>query len=471
MPIFSNIEITALGLYVIYGGLALSGIVILLRVQARRRWLGILIAAEAICAAVVLTWMSSKLWFDHNELIRVNLQTLLGVLEQVLIPLGLGIVIAGSIAYLVYRFDRGVPLVTAVLLCLLFVPLLAVTSTPVLVAFTNDATQKLYDPKVSEIGITSGFTIGVLTQEGFHYPTGLAFGPDGRLYVSDYNGQIWAIPVKGGIAGTPQVFATGFVEPVGIAWRGNELYVASHGKISVVSDSKRNGVADRYRDILSGFPSRIYPWHSNEDMAFGPDGRLYFSVGATTDSSPETFRYAASILSANPDGSDLRVFATGVRNPFDLDFNSQGDLFATDNGPDTFSNAPPDELNFIVKGGDYGFPKYFGMPPANSTTQAPTAVFPPHASADGIVFYKGSQFPEDFQDNAFITAFHSGEIYRVELSKLHDGGYAANTTVFADGFQSPLGITVGPDGNLYIGDFGRNVIYRISSRAATTYTR
>jgi glucose/arabinose dehydrogenase len=245
--------------------------------------------------------------------------------------------------------------------------------------------------------------------------------------------------------------------------------VASHGKISVLRDSTGHGRADQIHDIVTNLPTRLYDWHSNNGLAFGPDGRLYFPVGSTSDSSPETHKYAASILSVNPDGSDLRVFATGVRNPFALAFNSRGDLFATDNGPDTFTETPPDELNQIVEGADYGFSKYFGVPPVGSATRGPIALFPPHASADGIAIYDAAQFPAEYKDNAFVVSFHRGEVYRVQLVKSPSGDYLTNTSMFANGLDEPLDITVGPDGGLYIADWGDSAIYRVGYAATNTY--
>lgn len=120
---------------------------------------------------------------------------------------------------------------------------------------------------------------------------------------------------------------------------------------------------------MTHLPARLYPWHANNDL-LGPDGLIYFAVGATTNAEPETHPYASTILVYNPDTEALRVFATGFRNPFDLAFNAQGDLFATDNGPDGLTITPGDELNYIVEGGNYGFPYYFEEPPVGTDTVA-----------------------------------------------------------------------------------------------------
>lgn len=74
----------------------------------------------------------------------------------------------------------------------------------------------------------------------------------------------------------------------------------------------------------------------------------------------------------SPDGHTGFVFTKGLRNPYGLALDKSGNIFATDNGPD--APAAPNELNYIVKGGDYGFPNYFGVPPAGSGTLGPVTI-------------------------------------------------------------------------------------------------
>jgi glucose/arabinose dehydrogenase len=413
--------------------------------------------------AALLTLLSSKYWIERHQIVGIPLKQFTITVGSVILPFGLGLVAAVWLGYWMVKQASARAWFLGVGGILLFSVAAGTVGTTQLVKLTQDKQPKVYSPDVTEeVRVEKGFTVTLFSNESFHLPTSLRFGPDGQLYVSDYNGDIWAVPVQGGAAGHPRLFAQGFLEPVGLAWRGNDLYVASHGIISIARDTKGSGHADQIKDILTGLPSRVYDWHSNYGMAFGPDGRLYFPLGSTSDSSPETDKYAGSILSANPDGSDLRIFAKGVRNPFSVAFNSAGDLFATDNGPDTFTVTPPDELNYIVEGGDYGFPRYFGIPPAGSGTRAPIALFPAHASADGIAFYQANQFPPAYKDNAFVVAFHRGELYRVQLAKAPGGDYVASLSMFANGFDNPLDLTVGPDGSLYVATWGGSAIYRIS---------
>jgi putative membrane-bound dehydrogenase-like protein len=458
----------ALVLYGIYFAVATIGVLLIRRGHGRRRWSGLLLIVAGLVAAGLLTFMSSRYWFEGHQIIGISLRGLGITVGSVILPFGLGVLLAWSLSSWLVRQANAILWLTSLAGVLGLSLGIGTVGTMQLIALSQAQQPKLYEPGSNGIQIEKGFALTAFSQGSLHLPTSLRFGPDGQLYVSDYNGHVWAIPIKDGVAGQPRLFAEGFVEPVGLAWRGSELYVASHGKISVLRDSQGNGRADQIRDIVTSLPTRLYDWHSNNGLAFGPDGRLYFPVGSSSDASPETHKHAASILSVNPDGSDLRVFATGVRNPFTLAFNSVGDLFATDNGPDNFTNTPPDKLNYIVEGADYGFPRYFDAPPPGSGTRGPIAQFPPHASADGLAFYEAAQFPKEYRDNAFVVTFHRGEVYRVQLAKTPSGDYSANTSMFVKGLVQPLDITVGPDGSLYIADWGASAIYRISYPSTNT---
>jgi glucose/arabinose dehydrogenase len=163
--------------------------------------------------------------------------------------------------------------------------------------------------------------------------------------------------------------------------------------------------------------------HSNNGIAFGPDGRLYFGVGSTTEGQVEQNEHAAAVLSVKPDGSDLRVFARGFGNPFDIAFNPEGQLFGGDNSPQGEGEDPPDEYNHIVEGGHYGFPYFYGDPPDNGGTIGAMVTFPPHATPTGTTFYIGNTYPKEYRDSAFVALWNRGEIARVEVARAPSGNY------------------------------------------------
>ena len=318
--------------------------------------------------------------------------------------------------------------------------------------------------QATEITLPAGFQIEHYYDRQVDTPSALAFGPDGRLYVASYGGKIIALhDSKGaGHADRMTVFADGLDKPTALAWRGNDLYVHQAGKVTMFRDTAKRGRADWSKDLVINLPSYVYPLHVNLGLAFGPDGRLYFGVGSTTNAGAEENPMAARIWSMNPDGSDLQEFAYGVRNPFGIAFNSAGDLFATDNAPNWEGTVPGDELKYIAKGGRYGFPE-FGEPPPNADWQGPAVIFPPHVSPTGIAFYNSTQFPANFRGNAFVAFWNTGRLARVQLAKMADGTYAAEWHYFAQGLKNPIAVAVGADGSLFVADFGSSAIYRVTA--------
>ena len=215
----------------------------------------------------------------------------------------------------------------------------------------------------ADLVVPAGVTATVWA-EGLASPTSLAFGPDGRLYVTELGGQVVALAdADGDGAASPterQVYASGLTVPLGLAFYETDLYIGHRGGITRLADSDGDGSADEREVLVSDLPAAR---HQTDGLAFGPDGRLYIGQGSTSDRG-ETGLVAreASILVMERDGSGLRVFASGTRNPYDLAFYPGTELlFATDNGQDVPASGVPDELNLIVDGGDYGWRRCWGI--------------------------------------------------------------------------------------------------------------
>lgn len=321
------------------------------------------------------------------------------------------------------------------------------------------------------ISVPSGFRVD-LYAEGLGNPTSLTFGPDGRLYVSQLGGRISAVTDANGngLGDRVDTFVEGFLSPLGLVWRGNDLYVGSRGMVSVVRDTNGDGRADSRKDIITDLPVGR---HQTNGLAFGPDGRLYIGQGSIDDHGEYGIvPLEASILRANPDGTDHVVYASGLRNPYDLAFHPvTGELFATDNGRDTPATGISDELNVIVEGGHYGWPDCWDVGEGNRCegTIPPVVELPEHSSADGLAFYTGRLFPPQYQNVLFIALWgaNSGDpaigkkVVAVALTN-PGAGWQGTLYDFAWGFANPLDVTVGPDGALYVADFGTGRVYRIS---------
>lgn len=293
---------------------------------------------------------------------------------------------------------------------------------------------------------------------GLSNPTALTVGPDARLYVAQSGGLIRAI----GAGGTTTI-ATGFTVPLGLAWHRHVLYVSSTGQIATLTPSKGYRSFTR-RVIVRGIPTGA---HQNDSLSFS-GGWMYVGVGSTCNACVERDARSASIMRFHLDGSHAQIYAHGLRNPYGLAIRpSTGRLYATDNGRDDFGDSVPDELNLIQPGGRYGWPNCWGKNGGSGCagTIAPVALFEPHSSADGLVFYTGRSFPATYRGDAFVAEWGdsvnnlgTGQI----VKRVHFHGSRATVSTFAGGFSHPLTVAVGSDGALLVGDYGTGIIWRIA---------
>jgi glucose/arabinose dehydrogenase len=306
-------------------------------------------------------------------------------------------------------------------------------------------------------------------------PTAFAFDAQGNLYVTSTDSKIYRLTDsdRDGRAEAQTVFAAGYYLPLGITVHptNGDVYVSHQGGITVLQDTDGNGQADTNRVLVNNLPTDL---HQNDNLKFGPDGWLYMGLGSTCDACAQSDPRSATILRFNVETGESEIYATGLRNPYDLAFHpTTGELFATDNGRDDLGmDAPFEELNHIVKGGNYGFPNCWNeqdQPGCENTIPA-VAFFESHSSADGLDFYKGQRFPPEFRGNAFVSIFGSWlkpgvqtGIQRVALT-YENGAYTGNAEWFVrfPAGVMPLPLLFGPDDALYVGDYINDVIYRIS---------
>ena len=306
-------------------------------------------------------------------------------------------------------------------------------------------------------------------------PTGFAFDEQGRLLVTSQDGNVYILHDENqdSRADSRSTFATGYYFPLGVAVHGasGDVYVSYQGAITVLKDTNGDDRADEERILVDDLP---FDKHQNDNLEFGPDGWLYIGVGSTCDACDDPDPRSASILRFNVETGEREVFATGMRNPFDIAFHPEtGELFATDNGRDDLGmEAPFEELNHILPGSDYGYPDCWNEQdqPGCESTIPPIAFFEPHSSANGVDIYNGETFPAEYQGNAFVTIFGSWlkadvqtGIQRVLLTP-NGETYTAETSWFVrfPAGVMPLPLLFGPDDALYVGDYVNDAIYRIS---------
>lgn len=310
-----------------------------------------------------------------------------------------------------------------------------------------------------------GFQVKAYLPLGINKITSIAFDSKDRLFVASQNGVVATVvdTDADGIGDEVGFFAStdGGLLGIAISEDDKTVYLAVAGDVLKVEDRDLDGTADHSQLIIDGLPSFVYSNHSNNGLAIGPDGRLYMTLGATSNSGPEDHPLAGSILVSNLDGSDLRVYARGMRNPYDLVFTSTGLLIASDNGPD---GNFPDELNLIQEEGNYGYPDFFGYPPEDSGTIAPIYLFPDHSVPTGNVEYVGGQFPAEYERRIFIALFQppNSKVVSVTLQETQSGEIRAVVEDFLLGMTTAIDVAIDSLGRLYVADFSGGQVYQVS---------
>lgn len=331
---------------------------------------------------------------------------------------------------------------------------------------------------VSTITVEDNIPLEVYTRTGVRTPTALELGPDNELYVAGFTGTIWVVRDDDLDGEVDQVheFAQNLQLPAGMAWGDDGLYVNEVGRVLFLKDTDGDDIADEQRVVFDQFPSieEIHPHHQNHSIIYGEDGRLYIGSGSTSDSQPETHPYANGIFSMNTDGSDVRTFATGTRNPFSFVPAPGGGFFAVDNGASGCTYDPvtdtddcsvqfdvPEEINYVTEGNDYGAPNYFGMPEPGSDTIPPLVTFREHTTPAGIEIYTGNLLPDSLQNQLFVTFWSANQIYRIRTFQIDSEHYVGDPYLFVSNIPTPTAIINSPYGGLYVASFTGNAVYHI----------
>jgi glucose/arabinose dehydrogenase len=194
----------------------------------------------------------------------------------------------------------------------------------------------------------------------------------------------------------------------------------------------------------------------------------------------------SAILVSDLDGSDLNLFASGLRNTVFFDFDAQGRMWGNDMGRDFLGDdLPPDELNIIEAGRDYGWPYCYGKNVRDNKfdsgntincaeSQGSTYDYPAHIAPLGVRFINSEMFSEDSQDD-LLSVFHGSwnsstpvgyKIVKLDVS----GKEVLEMEDFISGWLKkdgdvlgrPVDLIFDNEGYLYISDDKANIVYILS---------
>jgi quinoprotein glucose dehydrogenase len=307
-----------------------------------------------------------------------------------------------------------------------------------------------------------------------------------------------------GVADKATVFADGFHHAAdglgsGVLYRKGSLYYTCIPDLWQLTDTKRTGQADVRKSLAAGFGVHVaFLGHDMHGLRLGPDGRLYFSIGdrgfnVTTKEGRKLFNPdSGAVLRCEPDGSNLEIVHTGLRNPQELAFDQYGNLFTVDNNSDSGDRA---RLVYIVEGGDSGWRTGYQYGSAMSDRGPfiaekiwhlphegqPAYIVPPLAhitsGPSGFCFnYGATALPERYRDHFFICDFRGSP----GGSSVYSFAVKPKGAAFeiADGHEAIGGILAtdcdfGPDGGFYVSDWvdgwgltGKGRIYRFADATA-----
>jgi glucose/arabinose dehydrogenase len=358
-------------------------------------------------------------------------------------------------------------------------------------------------PADAQLKVPPGFKIDMLAS-GFRDPRFLLTAPNGDIFVVESRADQIKV-IRGPHAEMVELFASrGLNKPFGIAFYppGDDpqfLYVANtDGVIRFPyrnGDLKARGPTEKLKAQLSGGAGFLRSGgHWTRDIVFSPDGKkMYISIGSrSNDSDDASEANRARIFEFNPDGTDQKVYAWGIRNAVAIAFRpGTNELWMSTNERDELGDdLPPDYISSVKPGGFYGWPWFYIGNHADprhkgqhvdlaSKIIVPDVLVQAHSATLSLCFYSGEQFPAEYKGDIF-AAFHGSwnRTGRTGYKIVHvpfdhsTGEVLGEYEDFVTGFVTrdgrvwgrPVGITVAKDGAVLFSEDGNGTVWRVSYR-------
>ena len=382
-------------------------------------------------------------------------------------------------------------------------------------------------PEGEMLQLPPGFAASVFALTELVGPRFMAWSPEGVLHVANMKvegsewaprhdtstppardqmfAQIVALPDRDGdgVADTTLVVAANLWFPHSLQFYQNDLYVGDMHEVVRLRDNDGDGIYEERTVVIGNLPAGH---HRTRTILFDENSaKLYLSVGSSCDLCRETDERRATILQADPDGANLRVYARGLRNAIGMAFHPlTRQLWITHTGHDREGNyLPPETITAVEDGGFYGWPLAYGyqvpvdftisqyrdaiLPLTHQDTLAiesmvrPAVQIPAHLAPMAIYFNTDEHFPPQYENVAFVALRGNGrnEVgHKVIAIFSEPDGSRAQVGDFLTGFEAgkrgknwgkPVGLAGDGRGNLYLSsDWLNHLIIKIEAPPSST---
>jgi len=312
------------------------------------------------------------------------------------------------------------------------------------------------------------------------------FGTEGHAELSRESDLVRRITDanRDGVADGSSIFADGFNDALdgiasGVLARDGQVWFTNMPHLWRLDPADAAGRSRGRTSLSEGYGVRFgFTGHDSHGLILGPDGKVYFSFGdrgarvRTKEGTLIDLPDCGAVLRCNPDGSELELVHTGLRNPQELAFDDFGNLFTGDNDCD---QGDIERWVHVVEGADSGWRVGYQHHPLGKAGPwnlehlwlprfdgQPAYILPPVANTpdgpSGLAYYPGTGLPDSFRGSFFMChfrgSFTNSAIYRYQLAP--EG--ASFRLTLQENFLSgtlPTDVDFGPDGRLYFSDWGQ----------------
>ncbi len=343
-----------------------------------------------------------------------------------------------------------------------------------------------------------GFKVNKYAQ-GLQHPRWIYVADNGDVFVAQADKENSANNIllfrdtnKDGTAENGTIFLKGLDMPFGMLILHDKFYVANTGALVEFPYKPGATSINAPGKTIVSLPPGPRHWTRNI-VANKAGNKIYIAIGSASNVAEDGMDKEvrrAMIIEVSPDGTNEKIYASGLRNPVGMDWApGTGVLWTAVNERDELGDdVPPDYLAGVKEGGFYGWPyAYYGQtedPRLKGKAEdmvkksiKPDVALGPHTASLGLAFYTKNAFPASYQGGAFVgqhgswnRSVFSG--YKVVFVPFNNGSPSGKPQDFLTGFIAnedknevygrPVGVAVLPDGSLLVADDGGNAIWRVS---------